>query len=414
MMLALARASVSLPEIGNLEALRYLGVLVTGPVVAAGATAYLRIRQDTAHRDRWFVIMTLATLLTGLAVIAYLAYGGEGIARLLLDFETLNYAVPFGIYLLGALIGALVTYEAIADGAYRRLLWFTALSYLWQVIAFVAPLYLGAPMIVVVWSLASTVFPRLGFLLWRYGRTVDARLPASPERRLFVSQFSNLIAYSIFGIVVTAIDYYLVGHSANDSESAVGLWRYGAQEIPFVLGVVGGLSATALAEGRAGMNAMAEALRRRARLASRGLLALAAALMISSPYIFRDVLGEEFYPAHVVFNTMLLVLPSRLIVTQPLLVSEDMQRLMLAVGFGESLLNVAVSLALLPVLGLLGIAVGTVIAFTAERVSYVVLLSRRGHSLGSYCHWGELLPLTIVLTGLYFMCTNLSALEALL
>lgn len=413
MMLALARASVSLPEVGNLEALRYLGLIVTGPLVAAGSTAYLRVRQSTEHPERWFVLMTLATLLAGLAVIAYLNYGGVAAARALLDFGTLDFALPFGIYLLGALIAALVTYEAVADGAYRRLLWMTVVSYTWQVAAFVVPLYLGLPMVAVVWLLASTVIPRLGFLLWRYGRTRDALLPVAPERRLFASQFSNLMAYSIFGIVVTAIDYYLVGHEAADAESAVGLWRYGAQEIPFVLGIVGGLSTTALAEGRGGVAAMAAALRRRARVATHGLLALAAGLMVASPYIFGYVLGEEFYPAHVVFNTMLLVLPSRLVITQPLLVSEDMQRSMLGVGFGESLLNVGVSLALLPSLGLLGIAVGTVVAFTAERVAYVVLLARRGHAVSSYSRWRELLLFSAVLVGLYWLSTDFAALRTL-
>ena len=413
MMLALARADVSLPEVGNLEALRYLGLVLTGPLVAAGSMAYLRIRQTTTHHDRWFVLMTLATLLSGLGVIAYLSYGGEPLARALLDFTQLDFALPFGIYLMGALIAALVTYEAIADGDHRRLLWMTGISYGWQVLAFVLPLYYGLPMVAVVWALASTILPRLGFLLWRYGRTRDALLPIASERHLYASQFGNLMAYSVFGIVVTAIDYYLVGHEAADPEAAVGLWRYGAQEIPFVLGIVGGLSATALAEGQDGLANMSSSLRRRARSASLGLLGLAAVLMVSSPYIFRYVLGEDFYPAHAVFNTMLLVLPSRLVITQPLLVSEDMQGSMLGVGFGESLLNVGVSLALLPSLGLLGIAVGTVVAFTAERLTYVYLLARRGHPLRTYSRWPELLALSAGLVLLYVLATDFTALRAL-
>lgn len=413
MMLALARSTVSLGEVGNLEALRYLGLIVTGPLVAAATTAYLRIRQTSPHPDRWFVFLTLLTLLSGLLVIGYLEYAGTPLARALLDFARLDYALPFGIYLMGALMAALVTYEAIADGAYRRLLAFTAVSYAWQIAAFVVPLWLGLPMAAVLWLLASTVLPRLGFLLWRYGRTRDAALPLAGERGLFFAQSGSLLAYSVFGIVVAAIDLYLVGHTAADAEAAVGLWRYGAQEIPFVIGVVGGLSSTALAEARHGTAGMLQALRRRARVATHGLLALAAGLMVASPYVFRYVLGEEFYPAHVVFNTMLLVLPSRLVLTQPLIITEDLQRSMLRVGFGESLLNVGVSLALLPALGLLGVALGTVVAFTAERAAYVYLLWRRGHPLGTYSNWRELAGLSVLLVVLYLGCTDLSALRTL-
>ena len=158
---------------------------------------------------------------------------------------------------------------------------------------------------------------------------------------------------------------------------------------------------------------MLSAMRRRTRFATHGLLALAAILMVASPYLFRYVFGEDFYPAHVVFNTMLLVLPSRLVLTQPLLISEDMQGHMVGVGFGESLINVAVSLALLPSLGLLGVAVGTVVAFTAERSAYVYLLSRRGYRLGDYVRWRELAGLSVGLVILYLGTTDLAALRSL-
>ena len=413
MMLALARSSVALDEVGNLEALRYLGLLLTGPLISAATTAYLRIRQTSPHADRWFVFLTLFTLLSGLGVIGYLDYAGTPLARVLLDFARLDHALPFGIYLMGSLMAALVTYEAIADGAHRRLLLFTALSYGWQVAAFVVPLWYGLPMAAVLWLLASTVLPRLGFLVWRYGRTRDARLPLAPERRLFAAQTGSMLMYAGYGIVVTAVDLYLVGHRAADPEAAVALWRYGAQEIPFVLGIVGGISTTALAEVRLGLAETLAALRRRARQATHALLGLAAVLMVASPWVFGQVLGPEFYPAHVVFNTMLLVLPSRLVVTQPLIITEDMQTSMLGVGLGANAFNIGLSVALLPMLGLLGVAVGTVVAFSLERLAYVLLLLRRGHGPGTYSNWRELLALSAGLVLLYLGCTRFEALAAI-
>ncbi len=412
MLLLLARSAVSLEEIGNFEALRYLGYLLSAPLIGAAGTAYLRVRQQSRFPDRWFVLMTLLTLLGGLAVIGTLDAAGPTVSRWLLDFAGLEYTVPFGIYLLGSFIGALIEQEAIADGAQRRLLGFGLVSYGWQVTAFALPLWFGMPMIVVIWALATSILPRLSYLLWRYGRTRDAQLPPKPESLLFFTQSGQLTLYAVFGLIVTAIDYYLVGHYAADAEEAIALWRYGSQEIPFMLGALAALNATALVEGGGGTAPMLDSLRRRSRKMNWVMMGMAAVAMAASPLAFRAAFGQAFYPAHVVFSTMLLALPSRLLATQPLMISQDLQRQYLLVGFGESLLNVAVSLALLPVLGLLGVAVGTVVAYAFERIAYVYLLRQRGHALRTYAFPGELALMSGGLLLLYFAFTDFGALLA--
>ena len=133
--------------------------------------------------------------------------------------------------------------------------------------------------------------------------------------------------------------------------------------------------------------------------------------MVVSPYIYGEILNTSLYPAHVVCNTMLLVLPSRLVQTQPLMISEDLQRQMLTVGMVESILNVVISLVLLPVCGLLGIAIGTVVAYSFERVAYVVLLRRRGHRVRSYVPIGWLIGMTALLVALYFGFTDFASLR---
>lgn len=412
-LLALARSSMPLAEVGQFEALRYLGYVLSAPLVGGFSLAYLRIRQTTPYADRWMVLLTLLALLGGLGVIGVLDRLGESLARYLLDFDQLAYTLPFGIFLLGTFIGVVIEQEAIADRAPRRLLTFAGVAYGWQIVGVLVPLYYGAPMALVVWALASSVVPRLGFLLWRYGRTGDARLPPKPERSTFTKQSLQLAGYALFGLLVTAVDYYLVGHQVEDSEAALAVWRYGAQEIPLVLGIVGGINVTAMAEGGLGVGVMVAELRRRSVWATRLLMALAGVLMILSPILFSSVLGVDFYAAHVVFSTMLLVLPSRLIQTQALLLSEDLQRVIVPIGLAETAINVAVSLALLPLVGLLGIAIGTVVAYTFERVAYVAVLARHGHRLNSYAAPLELAIYAALLLGLYVTATDFAALSAL-
>ena len=372
--------------------------------------AFLRVRQQASGPHSWTRYFAFILVLTGLAAAGLLVFGTNLLAQVLLDIPDLPYGVPYGIFVFGMYAGTLVEQEAIADQDGRRLLWYAAGSYMLQIAAFAVPLLLGYGLEVALWALSLSTIYRAGWLLYRYMSHRAVAAPPPAERALFWSQTSALTVYSAFAVVVVIIDHFLVGHWSDTPRASLALWRYGSQELPLVVGVVAGLNATALAERQQSEAYMLSGLLRRSRRSVKYLLALACVVMVVSPYVYGQVLNESLYPAHVICNTMLLVLPSRLVQTQPLMISQDLQRHMLSVGIMETILNVAVSLALLPMLGLLGIAIGTVAAYTFERVAYVVLLARRGYPVATYVPSGWLAVMTALLLALYFGFTDFGAL----
>ncbi len=409
-MVALAQLGLGLAEIGNFEGLRYVAYALTVFWLNGLGNAYLRVRQVTAFPERWFIFFLLLVLIGSLLVFGLFATALPLLGGLLLDSPSLDYGLPFGAFVLGSLAGSVVEQEAIADRRPERLLVYSLSSSVLQIGLFVGPLLFGLPFYLAMWGLAASGIYRLMWTTSSYLSKRDALLPPAGERRVFWRSASGLSVYGLTAVLVIMVDHALVGYTARDPESAVALWRYGAQELPLLLGVVTGLNATALAEMQEGATRMLAQLKRRMRKINRVFLPLAIVLAASCRWWYPSVFSEAFYPAHVIFTTMLLVVPSRLVSTTPLLVSLDMQRIMTFTGLAEAALNVIVSILLLPSLGLLGVAVGTVVAYSAEKLVYVWLLSRRGFPAVSYLDRGEWLLGTVVLLAAYFVGTDFSAL----
>lgn len=409
-MVALAKIGLDLSVIGNYESLRYLGYALTFFWVNGLGNAYLRIRQETATPDRWTVYYLLIVLLGSLLVFGLFSSALPLLGSTFLNTPDLAFGTAFGTFLLGQLSGTVVEQEAIADQASARLLTYSVTSNVLQLVLFIFPLLLGWPFQLAMWGLATSAVYRLGWTFMRYMRTKEVKLPPKEERSTFWTSASGLSIYGLTGLGVLIVDQFLVTYQRADPQAVLAIWRYGAQELPLIMGVVGGMSSTALAEMKQGISEMLENLKRRSQKVNRVFLVLVIVLCATSKWWFPLVLTEQFYGAHVIFNTILLILPTRLVQTTPLMISLDMERTMTITAIVESLINVCVSLALLPSLGLLGIAVGTVIAYWFERIVYVVLLSRKQHSLSEYLNIKEWLIGTVILFAAYFLQTDFSAL----
>ncbi|MFK8055528.1 MAG: polysaccharide biosynthesis C-terminal domain-containing protein [Saprospiraceae bacterium] len=406
----MANLGLDLALIGNYESLRYLGYALTFFWINGLGNAYLRIRQQTQTPERWTVFYLLLVLLGSLLVFALFHFALPVLGESLLHTSNLAFGTAFGTFILGQLGGTVVEQEAIADQAKHRLLGFSFSSNVLQLGLFLGPLLLGWPFQFAMWGLAASAVYRLAWAFLRFMRTRSAGLPPMEERTIFWKSASGLSMYGLTVLCVMIVDHFLVTYQRDDPQAAMAIWRYGAQELPLLLGVIGGMSATALSEMRQGTAIMLQNLRRRSQKVNRLFLVIVLILCATSKWWFPMVLTENFYGAHVIFNTMLLIVPSRLIQTTPLMISLDMERQMTFTAIVEGLINVCISLVLLPSLGLLGIAIGTVVAFWFERIIYVILLSRKQQPLREYLYQSEWLVGTLLLVVVYYLQTDFSSL----
>ncbi|MCB0706252.1 MAG: polysaccharide biosynthesis C-terminal domain-containing protein, partial [Saprospiraceae bacterium] len=148
-------------------------------------------------------------------------------------------------------------------------------------------------------------------------------------------------------------------------------FRYGARELPLVTLMVSGL-VTALLPLVAGSEAAGlQALRQRTTQFAHWLFPVSAVLILLTPWLFPIVYNPEFAASADVFNVYLLIIISRLLLPQVIIISRDRSYVLVRNAILETILNVGLSLWLVRDFGLPGIAFATVIAFVLAKINLI-------------------------------------------
>lgn len=226
----------------------------------------------------------------------------------------------------------------------------------------------------VIWSLVMA----FGFfhllLLIQLGRGIFSALDMKWFKAV-LKKAMPLFVYAFFGSLAIWFDNWLVQRAYPDEQS-FALFRYGAREFPIALVMATALS-TALIPAVAGnLKAGMAQIRKSTGQYFHFIMPMVLLLFFASPYLFEKVYNVDFRASALIFNAYLLITASRLILPQTVLLGLGANRYLLRASIYECLVNVLATLALLPAFGLEGIAIGTAIAFTFEKLYYMTVLYR--------------------------------------
>lgn len=220
-----------------------------------------------------------------------------------------------------------------------------------------------------------------GFLLWHGMRWLYGTFLAL-SRSLRFTQVGAMARYSSLLVLQTLVaggmayvDGVIVNYSFDGEQFAI--WRYGAKELPITIIFIAGISTAALPTLRSGGASAMDDLRDRLGHLMGWLVPLVMVLMVIAPVAFVYVYGSAYKLSGLLFTTYLLITLSRLLMPQVILQSRLDNGVQVLVALVEVLINIAVSLVLLPYLGMVGIVVGSVVAFMSYKVILIILLRRR-------------------------------------
>lgn len=208
-------------------------------------------------------------------------------------------------------------------------------------------------------------------------------------------------------VLLSGSAQYVDGFIVNSRfDSAVfAIFRYGARELPLVALLAHALSnaMVPLFEREGTESALAKLKRRSGRLAS-WTFPMTAGLILVSYFVFPLLFKSGFVDSAGVFNLYLLLISSRLLFPQTILIAQQKTGiLMWASGF-ELILNVGLSLILVQFWGIRGVALATVLAYYAERVILMIYLRRReGIRVRQYTHVSRYVTWTATLFGLWIL-----------
>ena len=283
-----------------------------------------------------------------------------------LDKQSDGYLVQLSVlYLLLNNPSFIIEYTLFLNDRKKAIVIYGLVTSAASLLAAMVPALLQYPIDYSMYGLIAVAFIRLVYALnvlnrfagfgFDFNLQVDnLKLSAPLILSLFVSGSSEYID----GLIVKA--------KFNDMFFA--LFRYGAKELPILLIMANTFSAAMITPIAANLqNGLKEMKDRSAKL-MHIFFPVSLALMLFSPVIYRYVFGENFVYSSIIFNVYLLLAIPRVLFPQTILTGMQQTRYLLVSSLLEIVINVSLSVYLAGKIGLPGIAAGTFIAYTFDKL----------------------------------------------
>ncbi len=384
----LARSFLTVEEIGTYEMWIYLGLIFTFFCVSGALQAmtsyYYKVEEDARPSVIWHVFVYV---LSGSFILAFIMFLGRGyLLPLLLNLDDLpHYNLVIGFLFLH-LSSSMTPYIFLVRGLsqyFMRFSWGYAIGYTG---ALLVPILLGYGLEGIIWGLFAFAILEimcLFYFLLSYAKPVwDLEIWKG-----FIGIAVPLTLYGGIAILAQFFDAWLVTWQ-YESKAMFAIFKYGARELPGTLALAGAFSTAMIAVFAASRKNGLVRIRQGSTRLMHIFFPISIGLILLSPLLFPLVYNQEFYQSAFIFNTYLLLVISRWLFPQSILIAMDDHRALLGVSILELILNIGFSLYLIQHLGLIGVALGTVIAFIVEKIVLALVLHRR-HNI----RWSEYVPI---------------------
>jgi O-antigen/teichoic acid export membrane protein len=260
----------------------------------------------------------------------------------------------------------LIEYIYILKNKSRNVILYGGLSHLVILASVIIPVYLGYGVREAFLGLIASTIPRvlwLGYLLKRYARFrfswAFIKTHLSLGWPLMVSTMLSGSAQYIDGVIVSnhfkAVDF--------------AYFRYGAKEFPLVVMLAGGLHSALIPEFTLNPNLseVLERIRKKSLRLINSLFPITLLLLFFSNWIFIHVFNPEFRRSADIFMIYLLLIISRLVFPQTILIGLKKTKVVMVVSIIAIVANILLSIHLLHIYGLEGVPLATAFVFVFEK-----------------------------------------------
>ncbi len=207
-----------------------------------------------------------------------------------------------------------------------------------------------------------------------------------------IKRFS-LIAFPVMlSILISGSSEYIDGIivKAKFDDMHFAIYRYGAKELPILL-ILANTFSTAMIPALAGnLSSGLGQLKEKSASMMRWFFPISMGLMLLSPFIFKYFFSESFIYSSFIFNIYLLLVIPRLVFPQTILTALGYGKYLVISSILEISINVSLSIYLAGIMGLPGIALGTLIAFCIDKI-FLMLVTHYiyGIKVSSYVNLKE-------------------------
>jgi O-antigen/teichoic acid export membrane protein len=267
----------------------------------------------------------------------------------------------------------LIEYIFLLKNQSKKIIIYAIVSLSLQLIFVTTPVLLGYDLGYGLYGLVAVnmlKFLLLMVLIRRY-----SRISFSPA---YLREHILLAAPLVFSVLLSGsanyFDGFLVSYHFDEAKFAV--FRYGARELPFVVLVANAFSNAMIPEFTldAGREMAMEKLKQRSAKLMLILYPLTIVFLLTSRWLYPLVFNPSFIESATVFNVYLLLIFSRLLFPQTILVGWKKTRAIMVSSMVEVIINISLSIWLIQVMGIVGVAWATVIAYMAQKLVLMAYL----------------------------------------
>lgn len=366
--IALAKFSLPRAQIGYYELVVFLTAALTAFWITGLIQALLPLHKNqiTSYRNDTALFNTFLVV-AGLSILSATVFiAAKPVLHRLTGIDTFPYFRHTALYVLITPPTLLIEYIYLLKHKPRKIIRYGLLTFLLQLCATTLPLLIKPDIGLSIMGLIGISLFRLvwlGVLLYRYSK-------AKINIKFLQTYIPKAIPLSLMYLISSSgiyIDQALVTGFYGPETFAV--YRFGAREIPLILLLANGLSNGMLASFGNPMNLgqSLNELKEHSRKLMHLIFPTAIVGIVLSKPLFPIIFNPDFAESASVFSIYCLISISRSIFPQTVTIGMQHNRAALAVSSAEMVLNIALSLSLIPFMGIEGIALATVIAYTLDK-----------------------------------------------
>lgn len=365
----LTKSSLDLDDIGAYELLMYIGYTLSFWWITGLVQGLLSQYPKLDSLEQKQLIFNAYLVFSGISLSIFLIVLSfqPQVLSLLTGQTEVRYFSVFLVFMLLNFPVYLLENLLLLGEKPREIFGFGIFSFIGQLAAVLVPVYAGWEFR---WSFVGLViFAGLKHLwlwyhIWQNG---IFQLHWDFIKSWIIISFP-LILYAVLGGFNVVFDNWLVNHHFQGDEAVFAIFRYGAQELPLTLALTNAFSTAMLPEVAKNLDVSLVAIKNKSRKLFHLLFPLSIILVLTARWVFPLVFNEAFIASVDIFNVYLLILISRLVFSRPILVGLQANKEVLIISIIELVVNVVASLLLVQHFGLVGIAMGTLIAYTLEKI----------------------------------------------
>ena len=372
-------------EIGSYELVVLISIFLGSFVFQGLIQSFLsQIGEGDLYRRKVLYNFFLITLGILWSVLIMIYLFKEPILRLISTQTDQIWLIPLLIYTGTVLPSYILAYWLMIQGKNRLIIYYGLFHFLAKLLVFYIPLSFGYGMDVAIWALMYSGILAFVILLVAIIPEMHYAIDQSLMQKL-VWIGLGLIAYAIIGILPQYADAAIINFFYGDTD-VYAVFRYGTKEIPFLGALTAGISSAALPLLALNQEQGKAFLREETTKLIRWLFPATVVAIVLAPWLFPLIYGDSFLFSGFLFSLLLISVIPRIVFVQTVWMHLGKTRILIFVSILELLLNVILSIVFVRYLGLMGILLGTIIAYFFEKTALSFLLSLRSIRLS------ELLP----------------------